>query len=121
MKKLSLLAFLLLGACSTAQTTAFQTGLTNFTSNIVAVNAAIASVDAQLYQNCNSIQAVGQALLGLAGATNSPAAVSGVQAANAGISAWCQAPPVDLASAVTTTASIVTAVKNSLAAAKKGN
>lgn len=115
MKKLIVLAFVLtLAGCAN-----FQANLAKFTSDVVAVNQAIAQVSVSLAQNCNAIQSTAQALVPFAKQGSN--AAGDIAAANAVISTWCQSPPQDIPSAVRVTAAAVNAASAAYKAAKAGN
>lgn len=119
MRMLALLLALGLAACSSTQSSKFQSDLANLTANVAAVNQAIAQVSATLAGNCNGIATTAQALVQFA--TPGSNAAGDLAAANAVILTWCQAPPTDIASAVQVTAAAVNSAKAAYAAAKKAN
>lgn len=112
------LAALSLPGCSSSRLQQFQAGVSNFVAGVQTVNQAIATVSAQLATNCNSIEATAQALVDLT--SFSTKAGPAISAANATIVAWCQAPPVDIPSAIRVTAAQVQAAQAAYKAAKAG-
>lgn len=122
MKKLlyfaaAILAIALLPACTDTQLAGFQHSLSNFDLAVARVDQSIAGVSASLYKNCTSLQAVGQAAVDIAGQCSKASQV--VLGANSVIQGFCQAPPSDIASAVSFTATAISSTKSQLSAAKK--
>ena len=87
-KIIPLLTMLVLAGCAN-----FQQNLAKLTSDVVAVNQAIAQASASLAQNCNIIASVAQTLVPFAKIGSN--AAGDLAAANAVIQTWCQQPPIE--------------------------
>lgn len=98
----------------------YQEKLSTFTNNVVATNQAIATVSASLASNCNGLEATATSLAALAGVLEvNQKAQAGLAAANAALSAFCQAPPTDIPSAIAAVAAQAAAAKKAYDAARK--
>lgn len=93
--------------CSSTASVKIQAGLANFRANVAAVNETIRTVSLDLAANCEDIQFFTQALVDIA--KDQRKIAPHVESANAAIVTWCQAPPSNVASAVTSTARIAKA------------
>lgn len=112
---LAIASALALGGCGN-----YQERLATFTNNVVATNKAIGEISQSLAKNCDSLEATATSLAGLAGVLNvNQKAQAGLAAANAALTAFCQAPPADIPSAVAAVAAQVAAAKKAYDAALK--
>lgn len=118
MKKLLTIALacVFLAGCATTQITS---GLNKFVTNVEAVNASIEKYSAILAKNCATAQNYATALQSRVNASSTAGA--SLDAANAGIVAWCQSPPSDILSAIKASAAMAEAANQAYKAAKAGN
>jgi hypothetical protein len=117
-----LLAFLgafALAGCTAAQQAAFATNVATFNNDVALIDSTIAAVSTALANNCSQLAATGQALATLVG--TSTAAGAGLTGVDAAIVSYCQAHPANITTAVSATASAISAGKAAAAAAKAGN
>ena len=108
-----------LAACSQAQSDKFQASLLRFEANVEAIDRTISRVSPTLAKHCTTLQSVGQSLAGIVNtATTNTSAIGGLDAANAALRTFCQAPPTDIATAVATVAAQVAAARAAYKAAR---
>lgn len=105
---LAIAAVLLLGGCSDGFVKKFQVGSANFRSVIAEVNANIAAVAPDVAEGCGELQNIAMLAAPLV-ATQGDKAVQIFNAADAGITAYCQTIPVDINSTANAVARAVSA------------
>ncbi len=111
-------ALIILPSCSQGSLDKLTASLDRFDAGVERIDASIAKVSPKLAQKCGAAQSVGSDLATLA--PGSSTAASGLQGVNAGIRTFCQAPPTDIASAISAIINVAAAGVEAYKQAKSG-
>lgn len=125
MKRYIILAALTLAGCSdatlntiTSDVNAYNHSVDNFNAAAAAIDTSIAKTSDSLYKYCTAAKSAGTGLAPLA--QNNTTARTGLATVTQGLTTWCDAPPNDVATAISSMAAVVASAKAAYDAAKSG-
>lgn len=116
---------LTLGACSDATLNKITAGLDvydhsvdNFNTAAARIDQSIAKTSASLAKYCTDAVATGNNLVPLVSQSNT--AKSGLISVTTGITTWCEAPPTNIGTAISSMAAVVASARQAYVTAKNG-